>query len=189
MGVDEDGFRKPGRQRGQRRPVTSGASQVVVEDVGELHPSVQYYIGNTPGKADESIIRKVLERCAAPLLDPAEGPLVIEKLQLLTREKDPRTRCWRVEVPFKFKAIMENSELYPEGWRYREFVGNFRTSPPGTNAKRFRANGDNVVNQVMQEEGQKKQDEVDKLRQELEQLRQQQASGGAGPGLAESMQP
>ena len=94
--ISGDGFRTQGRQRQQRRPVTSGASQVMVDEVGDLHPSVQYYIGNTPGKADESVIRKVLEKCSVPLLERADGPLVIEKVQLLTREQDPRTKCWRI---------------------------------------------------------------------------------------------
>ena len=77
----------------------------MVDEVGDLHPSVQYYIGNTTGKADESVIRKVLEKCSVPLLEGADGPLVIEKVQLLTCEQDPRTKCWRIEVPFKFKAV------------------------------------------------------------------------------------
>ena len=48
-----------------------------MEDVGELQPSLQYYIGNTPGKANEDVIKKVLERCAAPLLEDSSDPLVI----------------------------------------------------------------------------------------------------------------
>ena len=77
--IDEDGYRRQGRPRHQRRPLTSGASKVAVDDVGELHPPLQYYIGNTPGKADETLIRKVLERCAVPLLDTAEGPLLLTR--------------------------------------------------------------------------------------------------------------
>ena len=75
--VDEEGFRRPGRPRYQKREATAGASKVVVEDVGELQPSLQYFIGNTPGKANEDVIKKVLERCAAPLLEDSSDPLVI----------------------------------------------------------------------------------------------------------------
>ena len=185
--VDEDGFRQQGRTRNQRRPARPaaiGASKVVVEDVGDLHPSLQYYIGNTPGKADENVIRKVLEKCAAPLLEQGgegEGSLVIEKVQLLTKEKDPRTKCWRVVVPHRFKALMENSEFYPEGWRYREFVGTFRE--PSASAKKTRY-GDSVVDQVMSEEEQGR-TEVSKLQEELSKLRQAMQNteqSGAGPG-------
>ena len=91
--VDEDGFRRPGRARHQNRPVAAGASKVVVEDVGELQPSLQYFLGNTPGKASDDVIKKVLQRCATPLLeDDSRGPLVIESVHCLTKDPDPRTR-------------------------------------------------------------------------------------------------
>ena len=147
----------------------------MVEEVGDLNPSLQYYIGNTPGKADETVIRKVLEKCAVPLQQAEDGPLVLEKIQLLTKEQEPRTKCWRVIVPHKFKALMENSMLYPEGWRYREFVGNLRNSNTGPAAKRTRTNGNSVVDQVMVEEEQKKQVELNSLLQEVAMLRQQVA--------------
>ena len=42
---DVDGFRRQGRPRNQNRPAVSKASKVVVENVGELQPSLQYNIG------------------------------------------------------------------------------------------------------------------------------------------------
>ena len=123
---DGNGYRRQGRPRNLNRPATAGASKVVVEEFGALQPSLQYYIGNTPGKANEEAIRKVLERCAAALLDDERGQLVIESVHCLTKDADPRTKCWRVVVTPRYKDIMEISELYPEGWRFREFVGIFR---------------------------------------------------------------
>ena len=110
-----------------------------------------------------------------------EESLVIEKVQLLTKEQDPRTRCWRVVVPHRFKALMENSEFYPEGWRYREFVGTFRE--PSASAKKTRY-GDSVVDQVMSEEEQGR-TQVSKLQEELSRLKQAMQNteqNGAGPG-------
>ena len=178
--VDEEGYRQQGRPRNQRRPAASGASKVVVEEAGDLHPSLQYFIGNTPGRADENIIRKVLERCAAALLDSGEV-LEIEKVQCLTKEQDPRTKCWRVVVPYKFKDLMENSQLYPEGWRFREFVGTFRE--PGASSKKPRY-GNTVVDQVMEEENREKA-EITRLREELSRLKQSpsDSESGASPGL------
>ena len=184
--VDEEGFRHQGRPaRHQRRPAASGASQVLVEDVGDLHPSLQYFIGNTPGKADENVIRKVLEKCATPLVGESDETLVIEKVQSLTKEQDPRTRCWRVVVPHRFKALMENSQLYPEGWRYREFIGTFRE--PSSSAKKTRY-GDSVVDQVMGEE-EKEKAEVIRMKEELNKLRlavQNIDQNGSGSGQAAS---
>ena len=149
---DTNGFKRQGRPRYQNRPATTGASQVIVEDVGDLQPSLQYYIGNTPGKATEDVIKKVLEKCAVPLLQEKEL-LVIESIQCLTKDPEPRTKCWRIVVPHRFKSIMENNLLYPEGWKYREFVGIFRN--PKNTAKKFKIAAENsIVDEIMAESGQ-----------------------------------
>ena len=190
--VDEDGFRRPGRGRHQNRPAAAGASKVVVEDVGELQPSLQYFIGNTPGKASDDVIQKVLVRCATPLLeDDSRGPLVIESVHCLTKDPDPRTRCWRVVVPPSFKDIMENSMLYPEGWRFREFVGIFRNS--SKSVKKTRPNENNIVDQVMAEASQPAVQGHDQLlhslQQQVMQLAQQQGQGaGLHSGGADQLQ-
>ena len=56
-------------------------------------------------------------------------------------------------MPPRFKDIMEDSLLYPEGWKFREFVGIFR-NPSRTTAKKPRMNGNSIVDQVMAEAGQ-----------------------------------
>ena len=187
---DSDGFRRQGRPRYQNRQAASGASKVVVEDVGELQPSLQYYIGNTPGKANEEIIRKILEKCAAPLLGDTRGPLVIESVHCLTKDPDPRTKCWRVVVPPGFKDIMENSLMYPEGWRYREFVGIFRNS--NKTVKKFRMSDNSIVDQVMAEsnkpEGQRADQLLHSLHQQVLQLVQQQAAPPTGQPDAQALQ-
>ena len=81
-----------------------------LDDLGECQPHVQYYISNTPGHSTTDLIKKVLEKCSAPLLE-GKAILTVHKVELLTKEDDPRTRCWKVTVPFKFKSLMENDEL------------------------------------------------------------------------------
>ena len=72
--------------------------------------------------------RKFDQKCSDPLLE-GKAILTVHKVELLTKEEDPRTRCWKVMVPFKFKSLMENDELYPEGWRHRKFFGDRRKQP------------------------------------------------------------
>jgi hypothetical protein len=189
--ADETGFRRQGRPRHQNRPAAAGASKVVVDEVGDLHPALQYYIGNTPGKASDDVIKKVLERCAVPILQE-EGPLIIESIQCLTKDPDPRTRCWRVVVPHRFKEIMENNLLYPEGWKYREFVGIFRNSPRA--AKKIRMTDNTIVDQVMAESEQTvngRDKQLHDLQQQVMQLMQLQGNSGqqgVGHGGAEPVQ-
>ena len=48
---------------------------------------------------------------------------MVEKVELLTEEVNPRTKCWKVVVPFRFKGVMEKDEVYPVGWKHRMFFG------------------------------------------------------------------
>ena len=117
---DGNGWRFQGRQR-QRKPAAAGTSQVQVEGVGEYIAPAEFYIGNTDSRTSEETIKTVLTRCAAAV-DGGDA-LVVEKVELLTKEKDPRTKCWKVAVPFRFKSIMEKDEVYPAGWKHRAFFG------------------------------------------------------------------
>ena len=94
-----------------------GNSSVNLEEIGEgaLAGPVEVYISNTNNKSDSDTIKKVLETCAAKI-DQNNGFKVI-KVEPLTKDPNPRTRCWKVTVPFKFKDLMDNNELYPSGWR------------------------------------------------------------------------
>ena len=188
--TEDTGFRRQGRPRNQNRQAAAGASKVVVEDVGELQPSLQYYIGNTPGRATEEVIRKVLEKCAVPLLEDSSSPLVIESVHCLTKDTDPRTRCWRVVVPPKFKDIMENTMLYPEGWKFREFVGIFRNSRL---TKKAKLTDNSIVDQVMAEVdqpmGQAGAQLLQSLQQQVMQLARQQGVVQAGTAPDQPVQP
>ena len=187
--ADDQGWRTQGRKKHQNRPAAAGASTVAVEDVGDLHPSLQYYIGNTPGKATDEVIKKVLERCAVPLLQD-EDPLVIESVHSLTKDPDARTRCWRIVVPHKFKDIMENNLLYPEGWKYREFVGIFRNTSKA--AKKIRISENTIVDHVMAESEEPVQGNdqlLHTLHEHVEQLLQMQGNNGQQGGGQDDIVP
>jgi hypothetical protein len=152
---DKDGFRKPGRPR--QRKTASGTSQVLVEGVGEYIAPVEFYIGNTDSRANEDTIKTVLQRCASAV-DGGSG-LVVEKVELLTKEKDPRTKCWKVVVPYRYKSIMEKDEVYPAGWKHMTFFG-------GRNArdKRPRLDQGSMEQQVLMEQ----KSEAERLQQETQ---------------------
>ena len=93
----------------------------MVTGVGEYIAPAEFYIGNTDSRTNEDIIKTVLLRCAEAVNGGSD--LLVEKVELLTKEKDPRTKCWKVVVPFRFKSIMEKDEMYPAGWKHRTFFG------------------------------------------------------------------
>ena len=75
---------------------------------------------NIDGRVNEETVKPLLIRCAAEVEGGAD--LVIDKVELLTKEKDPRTKCWKIFVPHRFKTFMEKDEVYPTGWRHRTFL-------------------------------------------------------------------
>ena len=84
---------------------------------------------------------------------------------------------------------MENSLLYPEGWRYREFVGIFRNSNK-TSKKMKMSDGivDQVMAEVSQQPGQGSDLLLHSLHQQVMQLVQQQAYGASGQPPPQSSQ-
>ena len=161
-----------------------GNSSVNLEEIGEgaLAGPVEVYISNTNNKSDSDTIKKVLETCAAKI-DQNNGFKVI-KVEPLTKDPNPRTRCWKVTVPFKFKDLMENNELYPSGWRYRKFSAarNIRKKPD--------RNEDSIETRVIQEQAKEREQELQILNQqqakqpEVQVLSQEASTAGASGSAA-----
>ena len=132
------------------RKFGNGASQVGLDDIapGGLAGPVDFYIGNTDKRADGDIITRVLKKCAAPL-DGGKDLEVLE-VELLTLEENPRSKCWRISVPFKFKGLMEKDELYLPGWKHRKFFGT-RRKPQDNMAKKSRSDNMDQVTAMIEE--------------------------------------
>ena len=88
---------------------------------------------------------------------------------------------------------MENNLLYPEGWKYREFVGIFRNSAKA--AKKIKMTDNTIVDQVMAESEQTvdgRDQQLHDLQQQVRQLLQLPGNNGqqgVGHGGAEPVQP
>ena len=116
-----------------------------VDDGGEAAP-LEYYVGNTTPRANPDIIKAVLVKCATVIGKELQ---VLDVKCLTTGIDHPRTRSWKVKVPYKYKELMEKNELYPEGWTYRKFFAP-RNANQGAGNKKPR-HDDVLVQQVLQE--------------------------------------
>ena len=97
---------------------------------GEAAP-VDIFIGNTNPGSTTDIIKEVLVKCAEMSEDINE-PLVVIDAKCLTKDDNPRTRCWKVTVPHKYRDYMEKDSAYPSGWSHRKFFqarNNKNTTP------------------------------------------------------------
>ena len=97
------------------------------------------FIGNTNPLTTPEMIKTVMKNSAAKLPDqPMLEVLEAKCLNNFERDPNPRSKCWKVTVPYAFKELMENDELYPSGWSHRRFFPPKRNpgAPNGQPAKR-----------------------------------------------------
>ena len=124
-----------------RRPrkVTYGRSKVTME--GAEAAPVEIFIGNTNPKATPEIISEVMKKCALDLPEKIElEVLEVKCLINLDVDPNPRTRCWKITVPYRFRELMARDDLYYCGWSHRQFF------PPRQNrAKRHQADPNDPV--------------------------------------------
>ena len=154
----------------KQRKVAFGSSQVNIEEEGSAAP-VDFYIGNTTPRATKEIVQSVLIKCAKGVEADTRFS-VVEVVQLATHIVNPRTKCWKVVIPYKYKQMMEKDELYPPGWTHRKFFG---ARAANTNPAKQGRQDDLIVNEVMREEERKKVEESRlseerKLREEASRL-------------------
>ena len=113
-----DGFTPVPPRR--NRKTNYGKSTVVLEGV-EAAP-VDIFVGNTNPRATGEKIKQVLLMSAEQM--PEKPTLVIHDVKCLNNldvEPNPRTRCWKITVPYANKDLMADDNLYPAGWSHRRF--------------------------------------------------------------------
>ena len=106
----------------QRRPrkVNYGKSKVTI-DGAEAAP-VEFYIGNTNPRATPDIITKVMKQCALDLPEKVDLEVIdVKCLNNLDVDPKPRTKCWKITVPYRFRELMTRDDLYYCGWSHRQF--------------------------------------------------------------------
>ena len=104
---------------------------------GAAAAPVEIFIGNTNPKATPEIIEKVMKKCAENLTEKVDlAVLEVKCLNNLEKDPSPRTRCWKLTVPYVHRELMNCDELYPAGWSHRRF---FPPRNQQNNAKRHQA--------------------------------------------------
>ena len=95
-----------------------------------------------------------MEQCAKGL-DPDTNFTnftVLQVVQLAKHIENPRTKCWKVVVPYKYKDLMEKDNMYPAGWCHRKFFAPRRSDHPAKQPRR----DDSLVQEVIKEQQRKK---------------------------------
>ena len=121
--VSTDQHRQP---RGERKQCF-GTSKVVATGRADWAAPVEVFISNTSADLTENDVKEVLKLCAEDV-KTSEGnenlsDFAVKDVKCLTRPEieNPRTKCWRVSVPFRFKDYIMSDLAYPVGWSHRPF--------------------------------------------------------------------
>ena len=65
------------------------------------------FVGNTHPKATEAIVTDVLIKYAQTLPDKPDLRIInVKCLTNLERDPYPRTKCWRIQVPYACKEVL-----------------------------------------------------------------------------------
>ena len=130
--VDEEVCTEVNNRKKKKKEVSKGTATLesIPGVAVPLQPAYQHFVGNTPGNMEKETLELVFKELAVSVMNEQglEGTLEIEQVNLMTKEENARTRVWRVVVPDKYRAVMQDDRMYPSGWHHREFEGHYR--PP-----------------------------------------------------------
>ena len=104
-----------------------GASKVVATGRPDWAAPVEVFISNTSPDITDNDIKEILKLCAEDAKSE-EGKenladFAVKEVKCLTKPEfeNPRTKCWKVSVPFRFKEYIMSDMAYPLGWCHRPF--------------------------------------------------------------------
>ena len=152
-------------------------------DVGDggLAAPVEFYVGNTTPAATEDIVKAVLVKCARGIEADTQFN-VVKVTQLAKHIENPRTKCWKVAIPYKFREMMDKDEMYPTGWCHRKFFAPRRTDNPSKQPRKE----DSVVQEAIKE--QQRLEEAERQELEDKRLAEQMAVDESGQPVAAAAQ-
>ena len=117
---------QPRQSRAQRKQCY-GTSKIVATGRTDWAAPVEVFISNTSPDMTEDDVKEILKLCAEEA-KTSEGnenlsDFAVKDAKCLTRPdiENPRTKCWRVTVPFRFRDYILSDLAYPVGWCHRPF--------------------------------------------------------------------
>ena len=104
-----------------------GSSKVNTSGRADWAAPVDIFLSNTCPDITEDEIKEILKLCADDA-KTSEGneylaDFSVKGVKCLTRPEieNPRTKCWKVSVPFRYKEYIMSDIAYPMGWCHRPF--------------------------------------------------------------------
>ena len=121
------GVNQPLQQRAQRKQCYGSSKITASKGKADWAAPVEVFINNTSPDITEEDVKEIMKLCAEDA-KAREGnehlsEFEVKEVKCLTRPEieNPRTKCWRVSVPFRYKDYILSDIAYPMGWGHRPF--------------------------------------------------------------------
>ena len=127
------------------RPQGKFGTRVVEMEGAEAAP-VSFFIGNTNPRSVKENIAKVIIQCARE----TNGSILKEdeiEVFCMTKVENPRTKCWKITVPNKWRNTLRDEGFWPMGWSHRPWVN--RSSGNGKDSVKKPRTESQTVNDAM----------------------------------------
>ncbi len=101
---------------------TNAGSAKVDYDLGGISLSApkEFWVGGVNPKIQDKQIADILVKCARNLNEQSE--FEVADIVCLTRDELAKSKSFKITVDAKHAKLMMDSQIYPEGWRHREFT-------------------------------------------------------------------
>ena len=102
-----------------------GASKIKATGRADWAAPVEVFVSNTSPDITGDDVKVILKLCADDI-KASEGneflaDFTVKAAKCLTKPEieNPRTKCWKVSVPFRYKEYIMSDLAYPIGWSHR----------------------------------------------------------------------
>ena len=114
--------------KARTRPQAKFGTRVINIEGAEAAP-VSFFIGNTSPKSNKEAIAKVIIQCANEM-EGKPGELKAEEIEAkcMTHIENPRTKCWKLTVPNKWRETFRDDSFWPLGWSHRPWANRNSTN-------------------------------------------------------------
>ena len=108
--------------KAKTRPQAKFGTRVINIEGAEAAP-VSFFVGNTSPKSTNEAISKVILQCANEM-EGKPGDLKEEDIEAkcMTHVENPRTKCWKITVPNRWRETFRDESFWPMGWSHRPWA-------------------------------------------------------------------
>ena len=139
--ADDDKYKLVEKKK-KKPKMTMGSSNVALQNVvpSGMGGRAEYYVAGTSPDIDVDTMKVVLKMCSEDYIKRKNENTENASNLVLSNEnvtaidltpdylENPRSRSWKISVPYSFKIMLDDNDFFPKSWSYRKFYPPRRTT-------------------------------------------------------------